>query len=342
MTLWSRWLGNLVLAVCSVLIGLLTLECVSRMVKPLGAPVWIDPNGRPVDLGPGNRFFPRLPPATKVRMIAPEYDTIATIDAVGNRVPDSDKPDVLLLGDSYTFGLGVSDNQTFAWIYCHGAKKKCANLGRPGTGTVRQLQVLQYYLAAGWRPRDVKLFAFVMTSFLGSGNDLADNLVEAAARGEVAGSLAPAGFWERVLGYHHFILSHSNLARVIYFIDGPMLKSWFSPLGSSPRLAKALSITSEQLASLAQLSSQYRFRCEIYLIEPIQDVSNGTYPKTARAILAIAHGLPVIDLGPVLQRDARHYYYPFDAHLNQLGHAVIGSFLLQQQARATLQGAPRA
>jgi hypothetical protein len=96
-------------------------------------------------------------------------------------------------------------------------------------------------------------------------------------------------------------------------------------------LSEALEITSEQFARLVQLSHQYNFVCEIYLIEPMEDVSRGTYPRTARAVTAIAHGLPVVDLGPVLERDPGHYYYCFDGHFTPAGHRVAGRFLLQKK-----------
>jgi hypothetical protein len=287
-----------------------------------------------------------------VRTISPEYDTVATIDSAGNRVPDGGtSPDVLFLGDSFTFGLGVSDRQTFAWIYCSKLGVTCANLGRPGTGTIRQIETLKYYLNRGWRPHEVKLFAFMMTSYLGGGNDLTDNLREAASSGRPNSQLADSSnrsigqspnpsnpsMVEDLFAYRNRLLAISNLMRVIYLVDGPFLRSELSRFAPPRQLARALEITSQQFAYLAQLSQQYRFICEIYVIEPMEDVANETYPRTARAIATIAHGLPVIDLGPVLRNDPEHYYYRFDGHFTPAGHQAVGQFLVQENRDSRLK-----
>ena len=135
---------------------------------------------------------------------------------------------------------------------------------------------------------------------------------------------------EDLFAYRNRLLAISNLMRVVYLVDGPFLRSELSRFAPPRQLAQALEITSKQFARLTQLSQQYHFICEIYLIEPMEDVTNGTYPRTARAITAIAHDLPVIDLGPVLRDDPRHYYYRFDGHFTPAGHQVVGQFLLEQ------------
>ena len=164
----ARWLGDLLLILCGITMSVFAAEYISRFVKPVTPGTWIDSKGNQVDLNASTPFWPQLPPGRVVRTVAPEYDVVATIHSAGNRVLDSGiSSDVLFLGDSFTFGLGVSDRQTFVWIYGSRLGLTCANLGRPGTGTIRQIETLNYYLNRGWRPREVKLFAFMMTSYLG-------------------------------------------------------------------------------------------------------------------------------------------------------------------------------
>ena len=146
----ARWLGDLLLILCGLTVSVFAAEYISRFVRPVSPGTWVDCNGHPVDLNASTPFWPQLPPRRVVRTIAPEYDVVATIDSAGNRVPDGGtSPDVLFLGDSFTFGLGVSDRETFVWIYCNSLGLTCANLGRPGTGTIRQIETLNYYLNQG-------------------------------------------------------------------------------------------------------------------------------------------------------------------------------------------------
>jgi len=75
----------------------------------------------------------------------PDFDVTYTVDATGHRVtptPDHPRAMVAFVGDSFTFGDGVEDNQTYAWLL--GAKwrdVKVVNAGVSGWG------ITQGYLA---------------------------------------------------------------------------------------------------------------------------------------------------------------------------------------------------
>ena len=109
-----------------------------------------------------------------------EYNAIPTITNKGHRVPGVEgNPDVVFPGDSFTYGYGLSDEQTFASLYCKRLNLECVNLGIPGSGTLRQVERLEQYLDRyGWRPREVKLFFFGMSSS-SAGNDFVDNYYRA-------------------------------------------------------------------------------------------------------------------------------------------------------------------
>jgi hypothetical protein len=172
----------------------------------------------------------------------------------------------------------------------------------------------------------------MMTSFLGGGNDLADNLRENASSAPPDLKIRhnDPSLVECLLSYRNQLLAYSNLVRLIYLVDGPWIRSELSPFVHPAQLDEALQITSEQFAHLAQISHQYHFVCEIYLIEPMEDVINRTYPNTARAIATITHGLPLVDLGPILRKDPKRYYYRLDGHFTPAGHQAVAQFLVQQ------------
>ena len=104
-------------------------------------------------------------------------------------------------------------------------KKSCANLGRSGTGTGVQLNVLEHYLTTeGWRPKKVNLFMLAMTGALLPGNDLLDNYwygSESSAKAE--GLTSPnrseyekSGIFQ-IQALRQFLIQRSNLVRFVYF-----------------------------------------------------------------------------------------------------------------------------
>jgi hypothetical protein len=169
----------------AALVGLIALELLSRIVFPIspgsrtltldGAPNPISLHSTPL----------RLPPDDVFRMVSEEFDVLVTTTDLGFRGPKPRyQPEMIFLGDSFTFGHGLGDRETFAFLYCEKRALNCANLGRGGTGTHRQLDILSEFLdAEQWQPKEVKLFLMAMTSALMDGNDLIDNIKESAKGG---------------------------------------------------------------------------------------------------------------------------------------------------------------
>ncbi len=104
-------------------------------------PFWMD------DPDVGYRLIPNIRVhTTKSRNNTLVYDVVTTTDENGFRrdgLPAVDGPRVMLLGDSFTFGEGLNDDETLGYFF----KKKsfdAVNIGMPGTGphqSLRQLQV---------------------------------------------------------------------------------------------------------------------------------------------------------------------------------------------------------
>ena len=157
------------------LIALLLAEATSRLIQP------ISPGAQKVSLE-GVPVSEWLLPGSVYRQVSTEFDALTTITDKGHRVPaTAGGPEVVFIGDSFTFGIGLSDRETFPYLYCHALAIVCANLGKPGASTVEELDFLQRSLDRwGERPQRVKLFMFAMSSSFLAGNDLADNLEDVA------------------------------------------------------------------------------------------------------------------------------------------------------------------
>ncbi|MBS0519113.1 MAG: SGNH/GDSL hydrolase family protein [Proteobacteria bacterium] len=118
-------------------------------------------------------FLPKPSQRITARRVAPGkvvYDVTYGIDANGFRVMPPNPPDpdacVVLFGDSNTFGIGVKDNETYAWQLAERGKGRVAvfNFGIGGSGPHQMLAGLQsgrYQKALTCTPTDVYYFFIV-------------------------------------------------------------------------------------------------------------------------------------------------------------------------------------
>ena len=322
------WLGKLTLLAVSTAVALLGAELATRIVAPLHLVERRSLDGAPVPdwLTPGARY----------RQVSSEFDAPTAITPDGYRAPAvAGNPDLVFLGDSHTFGWGHADDATFAARYCASTARACANLGAPGTGTIQQVARLEEFLTRlAWRPREVWIFVFAMTTSFSRGNDLADDWWWAQwQRANAAHQAAPAASSpreavERALQHQDVLLEHSNLARLVKLSWAPWLRSLLQPRLAAQRRDEALALTRGALARLDALGRARGFSYRIYLLHPIQDLMWGTWRETTAALASIAPA-PIDDLGALLADDPQRFYYPLDGHLNDAGVEVITRHLLE-------------
>lgn len=325
-----EWAIRAMLMLASLLVALLAAEGLSRIFAPISdlrENIALD----------GERIRDFLTPGSVYRQVSNEYDALTTITDRGHRVPAVDgNPDIVFIGDSFTFGYGLRDEETFVSVYCTRQGLSCANLGQPGSGTLRQVERLEQYLAQwGWRPREVRLFFFAMSGSFSSGNDFVDNYDrELRMRAEAAGRNSPpkqpearaGGAAERIIGLQSSLLRHSNLMRLLKFYAGPLLKSMIVAEPGGERMTVALDATRKALLRLDALSREYGFEYSIYLIVPVQDILRGTSGQTLAALNSVAPK-PAIPTAQLYADSPAQYYFAFDGHLNPEGNRLLAGFL---------------
>lgn len=341
-----EWLLRMMLLAVSIAVGLLAAEGMTRILHPIS-------DGRDNVTLDGVRIKSWFEPGTVYRQVSNEYDARTTITAQGHRAPGSDgNPDVVFIGDSFTYGWGIEDPDTFVSIYCTRMARSCANLGAPGTGTAKQLNRLEDFLDRyHWQPKEVKLVFFGMSGAWSAGNDFVDNydergLVTGGSPSKVTAASATAnttpasslpdspqerpriGFAERLIGMQTFVMGRSNLVRLAKFYWGPMLKSLIVADPGQERLSQALRFTAANLTRLDELSRARGFDYRIYLIVPVQDVIRGSYDQTLAALNGVSPK-PVISTAPLFADDPASYYFAFDGHVNVKGSGRIGEFLVE-------------
>ncbi|KFZ43958.1 hypothetical protein DS62_13360 [Smithella sp. SC_K08D17] len=329
---------SILLLILSCTVSLLVAEVVARIFFPIS-------DGRDnvtIDGTPVKEWFE---PGTVYRQVSNEYDAVTTITDKGHRVPGVDgNPDVIFIGDSFTYGYGLRDDETFSRIYCQQLQLACVNLGMPGSGTLKQVERLEQYITQWhWKPKQVKLFFFGMSGSFSAGNDFVDNYDrytrEHAAQADVQRSgdaqalraEPTVGLTERIIALQTSVLGHSTLMRLVKYYWGPMLKSLLVADPGNERMATALQATLESLARLDELSRRVGFGYHIYLLVPVQDIIRGTYGETLEKLNSVSPK-PVIPTAQLFLDSPQNYYYAFDGHFNAEGSRRVAQFLVSSES----------
>jgi len=333
--------ANFALLTVSLLIAVTLAEVISRVLLP------VSPGTRTVTLD-GDALHDimsnlyRHQPNLTFRQVSQEFDARVTIDRFGNRVPEPvGNPAVIFLGDSFTFGHGLSDEETFVAKYCAVTGESCVNMGRSGSGTLVQVRVLENYLEVeGWRPREIKLFLFAMTATLASGNDILDNYYFARVEEAKAGSKDSESAQQAVrrvtapfhidvwLKVRRWLIGNVNLVRIAYFRFAPHLRLALATRPSREVLQVGLDATRAAFGRLQALSRTYSFQVSIYVVHPVQDILGGTDTDTTATVRGISGDMQVESTADLYREEPQAYYFPYDGHLNTSGAQRISDFLL--------------
>ena len=325
-----------------IVFGLLALEVFSRFIFPISpGSYFVGKNGENIEVyGTEERFRPGI----VFRQISPDFDAEVHIGNHGFRkLTDEKFPEIIFLGDSFTFGQGLNDEETFAYLFCSHFQLSCANLAVPGTGTYRQMEILQRELDRNkWKPKEIKLFLFVMSSSFMSGNDFADTLVELDLEKQTlvpnnlsAINNAPpsdSNLIDWMVRKRKLFLDKSNLLRIGYSHLGANIRTWFSPKTSNQQLKSGISAVASQIERIHELSNKRDIKLSIYLLHPAQDLLRGTYSETEEAIQnAIDDELLITRTSQILSDKPSSYYYPYDGHLNAKGAQRISALLINER-----------
>lgn len=328
---WAKeWLLRIAMLMASLAVSLAMAEGILTAFFPLyGGRDNVTLDGTPI-----KDWFP---PGSVYRQISNEYDARTTITDKGHRVPGTDaSPDVVFLGDSFTYGFGLDDQDTFAAIYCAELRTTCANLGLPGSGIVKQTKRLEEFLTRWqWRPREVKLFVFGMSGSWSAGNDFVDNYNYARrVQAQTGGGAGPdedgpgPGVAGRLIGSQTMLLEHSNLVRRAKYHWGPLLKTVLVDEPGAERMRQALQVTKDGLQQFDDLSRAFGFAYTIYLIVPVQDITRNTYGETLAALNSVSPK-PAIPTAHLLLEQPETFYFAYDGHLNVKGSRRIAAYLVE-------------
>lgn len=318
--------------------GLAIVEVVLRLFLPL------PPHGGEYRDASGNairiaRDADTLQPRLDVRHIAAEFNAGIHTSEFGYRrmSKESPAPDFLFLGDSFTFGHGVSDDQVFSEVFCSRRGATCLNLGRSGTDTFDQVRILRHEIDARQLRPKVVVLTMLAACWLGAaGNDLGDNLRTWRSRRSdlkdwprpVRAGLSPS---DALRTLQRWFGDFEITKRLLIVASGGLKRSAYA-CSPANELEAASSATSAALNELAQLAEQHGFTIKVVVIHPYQDLDGGFRQSEAAVSRALPKAAGCIATGAIFRSEN---YYPYDGHFNASGHANLAAIL-----HATIDSAP--
>ena len=290
-----------------------------------------------------------------------DFDARYTTNAEGLRGgawPDpgaSGKRRIAFLGDSFTFGLGVNDDETFVQLLnAGGARTTYLNAGIAGYSTDQQLLYLQDRLSS-WHVDQLVLVVYLA-------NDLLDNQLRFPLQAEMGKPLfraGPAGLEltnvpvppgpkppeERARTLATEILGRElpgtwrtqwQLTRSLGLAESadPELLA-----GMPERLAGPVDLFVQLVAGMRALCAENNVGFRLVLmpgrsyVEMPGSLSAAFQDELRRQILARQGdlGIPVIDLASRLRESytasGERLYFPHEGHLNPAGHKAVAELL---------------
>ncbi len=351
------------------------------------APDWLEQRMRELNAGENyesgsDRAWPVMLEGRAFRQFVPgssfmvghyEYQHVATIDELGGRItpfsstPASDQAFVPFMGDSFTFGVGVEDNETFVSLIAAealhrspagGSPPRLLNLGMTGTALHNQLDTLELRHDELGGPR-----FYVFAMFMG--NDLTNiaRHYRRSASGAPSAGGSPGRRWlwqANIFVYHHPLLKKLY---AIQFLRQKLLTviqmgagrggGFMDPVFQAMRkdrtyLDEALVFFRHELARLAEISSRLGFEYVFLLIPDVHQLDASRLAGKARSLgldleqlaperitQAVSRALsdfqiPYFDVGPCLSAaPIEGLYYTQDTHLTAAGHALAARCILE-------------
>ncbi len=374
MTRTKRFIFALITASLSLVLCLAAAELVARVL----APSWLQERmdalhaanaesgefgsdrGWPVERRDGAFFS--FSPHQHFDISHVEYRNVAHIDDLGGRrtspLENTSGRRVALFGDSFTFGVGVDDMETFASrLAARFPDHRFINLGVPGTALPQQLAIL--------RLRHGDLHASIAVFFFFLGNDFADILQDSHGARQSGRSDLLVALNDHVC--HHPWLEHSYATQLVCSAV-PMAISATRPWFELPRdpafyvmdrtmgdyqrfAAAALAI---QLQILVRMQESLNVRSLIVASPDVNQVSEarralraGEYrialsrldPSRPNRILAdetLRAGLAFFDSTACIATsvpDPGTLYYRQDNHFRSRGHEALAACIAPQIAQ---------
>ncbi|MEZ5965905.1 MAG: GDSL-type esterase/lipase family protein [Planctomycetota bacterium] len=247
-----------------------------------------------------------------------------------------DGPQIVLLGDSFTFGYGVDCEQSFAGLLEQrlSPRARVVNAGQPGYGPKQELMMMQHLLSVGVEPAHVVLVIY-------AGNDVLDAILP-TDRPVRDGSIDEPPGWRERLQQHSHLYRVAARAYHRWFKRTPhFIHDWRELMRPATWQESDLRVGMDNMrAALAELRDLCRSKhasLHAVVLPPAAAVDacghrpNANdptlqYELPVRMMMSLLADLevPAHDLTPALAPlGSSGAFLPFDGHLSPAGHAAV-------------------
>jgi len=351
---------NLILCLCSLIFALFILEIALLIVYPEPT---LTPPGPKSDWAlvpervwtehhPVLGWFHQKNKKAVLRLKQGETEiNINSIGLRGTREYSTRKPAnvtrILALGDSFVFGWGVRDDQTFsALIEKDHPRLEVLNFGVPGYG-VDQILMTYRTLAKSFEADYVLVHLFpedfwrATRAFSDTGHAKPYFLLTAGGKLQLRNVPVPQPFTLRTNQFPE-IVEHSAFERVLLkSLTYRLAKQGFMRLGKNLKIVDPDSSDEWRLgrAILDNLIREIRSdgAKPVLVLDPPERYIRATRQEALhKSVLRFAkkENLPILDLTPVFRQavnaaDITAYYIPDDWHWNAQGHELAAKSIIQ-------------
>jgi lysophospholipase L1-like esterase len=316
-----RWGLRAVLLTFGIVSGLILCELSARVVR------WWTPESFVIDdpVRPSGDLTQRAHAKGIFAEVA------YTIDADGFRNGGNDGPydrTVLFIGDSFTFGYGVLDDQTLETatrqqLWEQGVQARCLNAGVVGFGTGEELRLMRDLLE---RQRvDAVVFQVLPE------NDLSDNCEDGGfgIEDERLVEYQPHRLAPRIQLRHILVDAsrNSDSAMLSLVVKGIYRHGWLKPAVDESQYALERALLKE----VVSVAASKHIPLLIFSVPMVPHLmSEESRPAHARVVECIAaSGARRIDLDQLVSQPE---YYLGDGHFSAAGNALVGAALAEELA----------
>jgi lysophospholipase L1-like esterase len=338
--------AKIVTAVISTLLALAVAEVASRYLYHIEIAHFLDSNGKPTDIrldDPELEF--KLKPDFHGRLVGSEFQDSIITNSSGFRDSQEFVKEkggayrILGLGDSFAFGWGVEEHQTYLSRLGKVLESKLGksvetfNLGVWGYGTIQEVKVFQQF--RDYRPDLVILEFYARNVYISEpGNDLVDNYdfdewyrTRNLAQEVRSKEREPSRLHLNAI--KEFVAEHCNLCKIGALVFGGLIRKDFHPRGNPVRSKVAWRITEDELKEFDRDLGSMNIKCLLLWVPPLGMVQAKDDSVIATLRSFELQNIKLVSVLDVLARSPARYYYKLDTHWRPAGQEAAAEALAQ-------------
>jgi len=332
-----RWVLRLTVLGASVVVSLILAELVVRFTSPQ-YPSWLDIFAREGDF-PTYRFQRNVSRTINTGETNWTVYTDADGFRCGRSKPPADAPVLLVLGDSFAFGMGVDYDQSFPGIIQKrlGNQYRVLNTAVLGFGPTQYRQVLEYELAHGLNPKLVLVATYL-------GNDFHDCIWgknTPVTSGILGNEDSARGILKRNSHLYRLISRTVHIFHEKTVTVPPHEAQLYQPSAwTSGDLARAYEIYRKEFATMADLCRARNIPLLVCILPTNSSVahegsSDYQLPATKAESVMQELKIPCVNATEKLaQQGARSAYFSWDMHFSPAGNQAAADAILAAMREA--------